>query len=259
MHLSTYVHHVINKMLNLKNCRDYSDENVILCNTCDAEAEWPCSDGSLCIKKEYVCDDEADCYDGSDESTHICVNWTCPSTKWKCHNYLLCIYKNLVCDGYVHCPDGSDEVNCEDFTCLEGSRKCADGSKCIKDDQICDGSIECADVSDELCDASCLREPLVQESIVVKCTENNTVCVPEEQYCDSFADCPYGSDEHHCSCQDWNMLEYNIQGTSLCIYQEWSIRNSSEDILESDSMKNKLPNETRSQCLSANDEGKNRG
>ncbi len=237
-------------------CPDHSDENSILCKTCDYDTEWPCLDGRLCIDKEHVCDDEADCYDESDESKHVCTNWTCPETKWKCREYLLCIYKDLVCDGYVHCPDGTDEVHCQDFTCLEGSRKCADGSKCIKENQVCDGSIECRDVSDELCDASCLKGPLVKETIVIKCKENNTVCVPEEQICDSFADCPFGSDEDQCSCKDWNMLECSIQGTPLCIYEEWGIQNCSRDLVERDFMKSELPKETRSRRLSTNDEGK---
>ena len=62
------------------------------------------------------------------------------------------------------------------------------------------------------------------------CSEDSTVCVPVERYCDRVADCPDGSDEADCSCEDWDMYGYRLEGIIMCIYKHW-IQNISVDLL----------------------------
>lgn len=47
----------------LNSCGDYSDE--ILCNCSDDQ--FRCSLGGPCVNKSYLCDNDPDCPDASDE------------------------------------------------------------------------------------------------------------------------------------------------------------------------------------------------
>jgi hypothetical protein len=62
---------------------------------------FTCGDGET-VPADYVCDDEADCSDGSDEAN--CVPFVCDDGTP--------IPAAYVCDGDDDCGDGSDEANC---------------------------------------------------------------------------------------------------------------------------------------------------
>ncbi|VDP08630.1 unnamed protein product, partial [Soboliphyme baturini] len=136
------------------------------------ETEATCQNGQ-CVKREYVCDGEKDCEDGSDE-------FNCPEPKacepneFKCDNKL-CVQKLWICDGDDDCGDGSDERNCGTRApgepCSASQFQCRTGDQCIAASFQCDGQNDCADGSDEIgCAPPICVQPPVRE-ITVRCGE----------------------------------------------------------------------------------------
>ncbi|XP_018898667.2 uncharacterized protein [Bemisia tabaci] len=93
-----------------------------------ADSWFNCWDNRDCIHPRYVCDNEDDCRDGSDE--RICASWNrqcdnhyefrCASSVGGSHaSYTnrACIPKSWICDDQQDCPRGEDEslVMCRDY------------------------------------------------------------------------------------------------------------------------------------------------
>ncbi|CAD5117901.1 DgyrCDS6646 [Dimorphilus gyrociliatus] len=144
------------------------------------ESTFACRNGEQCVDKDFKCDGEKDCSDGSDERDCI-QNPINPNEKYspddpdfKCpHPNLftckdkVCINKKFVCDDNPDCADGSDEYASlcktwnrkrwqgggrqtvpKDFKCPHNLFTC--GTKeCILPIYICDGNKDCSDGSDE--------------------------------------------------------------------------------------------------------------
>ena len=107
---------------------------------CDPDFEFSCASGG-CINATWVCDNEEDCLDGSDE-----VNCTCPEGSFTCGDGS-CVPEVFTCDYIGDCPDYSDELaNC--ICDLSFEFEC-DGGGCINSTWVCDGEDDCFDGSDE--------------------------------------------------------------------------------------------------------------
>lgn len=95
-------------------CGDGSDEQDCAPSSC-GPSEVPCGN-ITCIPKSWLCDDDVDCQDQSDESPERCGrNPTppakCSSSEMQCGSGE-CIHRKWHCDGDSDCKDGSDEKNC---------------------------------------------------------------------------------------------------------------------------------------------------
>uniref|UniRef100_A0A8C8S4Q0 Heparan sulfate proteoglycan 2 n=1 Tax=Pelusios castaneus TaxID=367368 RepID=A0A8C8S4Q0_9SAUR len=105
-----------------------------------------------CIPRDYLCDGQQDCLDGSDElscGTPI----PCEPNEFKCRNGY-CALKLWHCDGDNDCGDGSDEVDCPTKgpgdTCRPDQFTCVSSHTCIPASYQCDEEADCPDRSDEV-------------------------------------------------------------------------------------------------------------
>ncbi|XP_037691794.1 SCO-spondin-like [Choloepus didactylus] len=152
-----------------------------------AEGEVPCQESGHCVPHEWLCDNQDDCGDGSDEEG--CATPGCGEGQISCSPGH-CLPLSLRCDGQNDCEDGTDEQGCP---CPQGLLTCADGH-CLPPALLCDGRPDCPDAADE---ESCLGQVNCAPG-EVSCVDDT--CVDVVQLCDGVWDCPDGADEGpgHC-------------------------------------------------------------
>uniref|UniRef100_A0A182RBA3 Ig-like domain-containing protein n=1 Tax=Anopheles funestus TaxID=62324 RepID=A0A182RBA3_ANOFN len=135
--------------------RDTNQQSPDACSSNEAT----CMNGA-CIRKTQICDGNADCNDGSDESS-CSMYQRCEPNDFKCRNSK-CVFKTWLCDGENDCGDGSDEENCAtlpDSPCRYDEFQCRSG-QCIPKAFQCDTHPDCPDKSDEIgCSPPSVIEP----------------------------------------------------------------------------------------------------
>ncbi|KAM4705238.1 SCO-spondin-like [Rhinophrynus dorsalis] len=215
-------------------------EPCSLPSRCD-DHEFACHQSERCVPTAWVCDNEDDCGDGSDE---IC-SLTCAPHEHRCANGQ-CVPLAHRCDGRADCVDHSDEWNCPALACGSNEFRCANG-RCIPLTHVCDGDLDCgfADASDESnCSSGCSSAHFTCSMgkcvpYIHRCDGHddcgdysdergcfcsaeefqcpNGLCVPRDKVCDGEQDCPLGTDERVCTGLGTCAPGYWVCGDGLCI------------------------------------------
>ncbi|XP_072887750.1 basement membrane-specific heparan sulfate proteoglycan core protein isoform X3 [Hemitrygon akajei] len=128
-----------------------------------------CQNGQ-CIPRDYLCDGERDCTDGSDE-LDCGTPSPCEPNEFKCRNGR-CAVKLWRCDGDNDCGDNSDEEYCPTKgpgdMCSPEQFVCVSDRLCIPASYQCDEEADCPDRSDEF---GCTPPQVItppEETVMVK-------------------------------------------------------------------------------------------
>ncbi|XP_061650010.1 basement membrane-specific heparan sulfate proteoglycan core protein isoform X12 [Phyllopteryx taeniolatus] len=124
-------------------------QSPVIPGLCRAD-QAKCQSGE-CIPRDYICDGERDCLDGSDEF-QCGTPSPCEPNEFKCKNGR-CALKLWRCDGDNDCEDNSDELDCPtkgpDDRCAPEQFECLSDRTCIPSSYQCDEEPDCPDRSDE--------------------------------------------------------------------------------------------------------------
>ncbi|XP_063218358.1 prolow-density lipoprotein receptor-related protein 1 [Bacillus rossius redtenbacheri] len=120
-------------------------------------SDFRCASGS-CIPRQWKCDGNPDCEDGSDEPPD-CVVAQCKPGQFQCEHSRKCIPTGWLCDGEPDCKfdsnNQSDTSDEDPHRCMKNNPcppnyfRCEDSAKCVHITQVCNTELDCPDHSDE--------------------------------------------------------------------------------------------------------------
>uniref|UniRef100_A0A3Q3NA32 SCO-spondin n=1 Tax=Mastacembelus armatus TaxID=205130 RepID=A0A3Q3NA32_9TELE len=153
------------------------------------ESEFTCAHGR-CIPTQWVCDNEDDCGDGSDDTpVPLYCGVVCDEGEFLCAGGRCILYFHR-CDGHDDCGDLSDERGC---LCASGEFQCP-GGLCVSADRVCDGHRDCPTGTDEaVCPSKVTCAP-----DQFACSDG--ICIATTKVCDGKTDCSDGDDENSTLC-----------------------------------------------------------
>lgn len=129
----------------VRDCAAGDDERDCPPPTCPPH-HFRCGSGA-CVPAVWVCDEDADCGDESDEGAH-CAARSCARNEFRCSSGR-CVPRDWLCDGEADCPAREDEAHCEARAACEPTYfRCGD-LRCVPGRWRCDFEEDCADGSDE--------------------------------------------------------------------------------------------------------------
>lgn len=177
------------------NCDNGRDEIMEVCSSSPCnDSEFRCKVTNECIPRSWVCDQQSDCADRSDEEDCIeCIEFKC--------NNSVCLAQEKVCDGINDCGDFSDEQHCD--TCRRDEMYCP-YKGCLSSSHICDGIVDCFNGHDEMgCEKTTNENRQMNETFQCGTDEFHCSagieCIPATFHCDGQKDCLDGSDETNCT------------------------------------------------------------
>ncbi|XP_056594756.1 SCO-spondin [Triplophysa dalaica] len=189
---------------------DCGDGSDEICPATCAPGHFRCS-GGACLPLELRCNGHPDCADQSDED--FCAPASpvpvCPAGEFMCSNGR-CLPVRKVCDGKLDCgfADDSDEHDCG-VLCRQDEFRCSLG-RCVLYLHRCDGHDDCGDYSDE---RGCVCAPGE-----FQCPGDQ--CVPADRVCDGHRDCPSGIDELICPFKGCSQFEFGCT-SGQCVPLAW--------------------------------------
>ena len=174
-------------------------------------SDFKCSDGT-CILSQYVCDNESDCPDNTDEVAckNVCNNQTdcfdnCPINSCSCNIPYIQSDNRCIPSYRMYPPPPLVEVYTysQNYTnrCPQSWSKCTNSlfSSCVPNQKVC------------VFERNLHGDPLYCNNTehLEHCAEKKqgcpsmfrcplSYCIPIHMMCDHVADCPYGEDEHDC-------------------------------------------------------------
>ncbi|XP_050312267.1 prolow-density lipoprotein receptor-related protein 1 isoform X2 [Anthonomus grandis grandis] len=196
----------------ITNCPLAEDEANCPPVTCPPN-QFKCANDK-CVPSVWVCDNDNDCGDGSDEMQE-CQERTCGPMDFRC-NSGRCIPLSWKCDGDPDCLDQEDEdptcSQTEFHTCEPTYFRCKN-NKCIPGRWRCDYESDCGDDSDEI------------DCVPRNCSESefrcgNGKCIRGAMKCDGEYQCEDRSDERGCR-TECKQNEFRCENPEMCIFKEW--------------------------------------
>ncbi|KAK2718097.1 hypothetical protein QYM36_006775 [Artemia franciscana] len=184
--------------------------------SCSAE-QFKCKRSGVCIDKQFVCNGERDCNDGSDEIGTFgnpckSADEECKPDEFKCKDGD-CIFLKWFCDGDEDCEDGSDEEPslCSNTKCSSQEFTCETTKRCIPRQWVCDGQSDCPDDGSD--ERNCSKP--VCSPTEFACA--NGRCIPFTFLCDGQDDCDDKSDEKNCPSICDHVVNFLCRSDRKCI------------------------------------------
>uniref|UniRef100_A0A2S2Q070 G-protein coupled receptor n=1 Tax=Sipha flava TaxID=143950 RepID=A0A2S2Q070_9HEMI len=212
------------------NCANYyvKVDGIVVCQKESTLSCWmPEGNPSRCIRQEYICDGQNDCFNGFSISDEFgCVNnsylhsddefFRCRDGRW--------LPSEHRCNFKEECLGGDDESGCDKSLsiCDQQQFRCSSG-ECINSEYRCDGHTNCWDKSDEI---GCANESC--PGLDWKRCKIGKQCLLLEKWCDHRVDCIDGTDEEDCDYRPCTADDFQCDN-GQCIPLEYKCKKTQDE------------------------------